>query len=299
MRNKTNAEFGMRNAEWRVAALIVSVILVLTAVPAASGDDAVQPPLVTISPKRIGPGDIAIVTVKGASGPVEGTLLKKDLHFNDSKGTYKAIAGIDLNTEPGTYTLELNISGKTVSRDVAISKKKYPVQRLTLREDQVILSPENEARAERELKKVSSIWPVDSQRLWNGGFVDPLPGKEVTTPFGVRRIINNIPKSSHSGVDLAAETGEPVRAPNDGVAVLVDDQFFSGNSLILDHGQGIYTMFFHLSQINVRMGQAVMKGDVIGLVGATGRLTGPCLHWGARVQGARVDPLQLMKLKVE
>lgn len=289
----------MRCGKWKVITLIAFVVLVLLTAALTHAGEPVKPPLVAFSPKKFGPGDIVIISVKGASGPVEGTFLKKHLHFNESKGTYKAIAGIDLNTDPGTYTLALKIGEQTVSREVRVSKKKYPLQRLTLRDDQVTLSPENEARADREQKIISALWPVDSQRLWSGRFADPLPGKEVTTPFGVRRIINNIPKSSHSGVDLAADTGEPVKAPNDGVVVLVAEQFFSGNSIVLDHGQGIYTMFFHLSKVNVRFGQAVMKGDVIGLVGATGRLTGPCLHWGARVQGARVDPLALMKLKVE
>ena len=295
----TSAECETGHAEWKAAALIACVVLVFVARTFAYAGETVKQPTVTFSPTKFGPGDIVVITVNAASGPVEGTFLKKHLHFNENKGMYQAIAGIDLNTEPGTYTLALKIGEQTLSRDVRVSKKKYPLQRLTLREDQVTLSPENEARADREQKIISALWPVDSQRLWSGRFADPLPGKEVTTPFGVRRIINNIPKSSHSGVDLAAETGEPVKAPNDGVVVLVAEQFFSGNSIVLDHGQGIYTMFFHLSKINVRYGQAVMKGDLIGLVGATGRLTGPCLHWGARVQGARVDPLELMKLKVD
>jgi len=115
----------------------------------------------------------------------------------------------------------------------------------------------------------------------------------------VRRFINNIPKNPHSGVDVTADEGEPVKAPNDGVVILVDDQFYSGNSVVLDHGQGIYTMFFHLSKATVKYGQAVRKGDVIALVGSTGRSTGAHLHWGARVQGAKVDPLELIKLKLD
>ena len=252
-----------------------------------------------ISPRKIVPGGIMVVTVKNAPEGVEGSFNGRQLHFNPAKGSYKAAAGIDLNAEPGVYPLSVTAAGKTLTRTIKIAKKAYPVQRLTLPEDKVVLSPENEARVEREQKALSAIWPVESIRIWNGRFIDPLPGKEITTPFGVRRIINKIPKNSHSGIDLAAETGEAVRAPNDGVVVLVDDQFFSGNSLIVDHGQGIYSMFFHLSKISVRPGQAVTKGDVIGLVGATGRVTGSCLHWGVRMQGAKVDPLQLIKLKLD
>lgn len=256
-------------------------------------------PSVAISPKKPGPGDIMVVTLSTGTGPVEGTFKGKTLHFNPIKKTFKAIIGIDLNTEPGTYPLELTINGRRIDKQVRIAKKKYPVQRLTLPEGMVELSPENEARVEREQKRTSLLWPVDSLRIWSGNFIDPLPGKKIGTPFGVRRIINKVPKSSHSGVDLTAEEGEPVHAPNDGVVVLVDDLFFSGNSIVLDHGQGIYTMFFHLSKFNVKYGQAVMKGDVIAFVGSTGRSTGAHLHWGARVQGARVDSLQLMKLRLE
>ena len=256
-------------------------------------------PSVLISPKKIVPGGLMVVTVKTAAGMVEGSFRGKQLHFNPANGAAKAVTGIDLNTEPGTYQLALTVDGTPLSRDVLIVKKKYPVQRLTLPEDMVVLSPENEARAERDQRKMAAIWPVDSLRVWKGRFIDPLPGKAVGTPFGVRRIINDIPKNSHSGVDITADEGDPVKAPNDGVVILVDNQFFSGNSVVLDHGQGIYTMFFHLSKATVKYGQAVRKGDVVGLVGATGRATGAHLHWGVRVQGAKVDPLELIKLKLD
>jgi murein DD-endopeptidase MepM/ murein hydrolase activator NlpD len=282
----------MRSTFQRFFLTIAGILLFAGSVHAAE-------PTVILAPKMIVPGGVMVVTVKGVEGSVTGTFRGRDIHFNASKDSTKAIVGIDLNTEPGTYELVVSVNGSTRSRDVTIAKKKYPVQRLTLPEGMVVLSPENEARAEREQKRMAAIWPVDSPRIWSGSFRDPLPGKEVGTPFGVRRIINNIPKNPHSGVDVNADEGEPVRAPNDGVVILVDDQFFSGKSLVLDHGQGIYSMFFHLSTINVRLGQAVMKGDTIALVGSTGRSTGAHLHWGIRMQGAKVDPLALLKLDLE
>ena len=278
-----------------------NILLIVTLVfsPLLAHAATVASPKVIIQPEKIGPGDIITVAVKNTAGPVEGTFKGKQLYFNPAKKMFKAVIGIDLNEEPGRYPLEVMINGKKLVKNIRIVKKKYPVQRLTLPEGMVVLSPENEARAEREQKKIAAIWPVDSLRIWNGNFIDPLPGKKVGTPFGVRRIINNIPKNSHSGVDITADEGDPVLAPNDGVVVLVDDQFYSGHSVVLDHGQGIYTMFFHLSKINVRYGQAVLKGEVIALVGSTGRTTGAHLHWGARMQGAKVDPLKLIKLKLE
>jgi murein DD-endopeptidase MepM/ murein hydrolase activator NlpD len=283
----------------RKAKNIIRQVLIMLLVLFVGVEANAAAPSVLISPKKIVPGGLMIITVRNAEGAVEGTFRGKQLHFNKAKTGFKAVTGIDLNTDPGVYPLDLAVNGKNLTLEMAIVKKKYRVQRLTLPEDKVILSPEDEARADREQKKMSALWPVDSDRLWSGRFADPLPGKEITTPFGVRRIINSIPKNPHSGIDLAANVGEPVRAPNDGVVVLAEDQFFSGNSIVLDHGQGIYTMFFHLSEMKVKTGQAVMKGDVIGLVGATGRLTGPCLHWGVRVQGAKVDPLELVKSKLD
>ncbi len=277
----------------------ISLIIILLCLPFLAFAETRQQPELVIEPKQIGPGDIMVVTLRNAEGPVEGAFNGRKIHFNPIKKNYKAVVGIDLLLEPGTYELEAKSNGASVQRTVKVSKKRYPLQRLTLPEGMVVLSPENEARVEREQKKNAAIWPVDSPLLWSGNFVNPLPGKKVGTPFGVRRIINKIPKSSHSGVDISAGEGEPVHAPNDGVVVLVDTQFYSGNSIVLDHGQGIYTMFFHLSKSNVRYGQAVVKDEVIGLVGATGRASGPHLHWGVRVQGARVDPIELIQLKLE
>jgi murein DD-endopeptidase MepM/ murein hydrolase activator NlpD len=274
-------------------------IIMIICLPLLASAETAQQPEIVLTPQRIGPGDIMVVTVRNARGPIEGTFNHRKIYFNPVKDYSEAVVGIDLLMEPGKYKLEVKSPGAAAHRMVKVSKKKYPLQRLTLPEDMVVLSPENEARVEREQKKMAGLWPVDSLRLWSGDFINPLPGKEVGTVFGVRRIINKIPKSPHTGVDISADAGDPILAPNDGVAVLVDDEFYTGNCVVLDHGQGIYTMFFHLSKINVRYGQAIMKGDVIGLVGATGRATGPHLHWGVRMQGARVDPLELIHLKLE
>jgi murein DD-endopeptidase MepM/ murein hydrolase activator NlpD len=289
----------MENGQMRnVKKTIYFTLILLIGAVSGQGSFAAEPSII-LSPKKIVPGGLMVVTVKNAAGTVEGSFRGKQLHFNHAKGAAKAFTGIDLNSEPGIYQLALTVDGKTFTRDVSIVKKKYPVQRLTLPEDMVVLSPENEARTERDQRKMAALWPVDSLRVWRGRFIDPLPGRKVGTVFGVRRIINNIPKNPHSGVDITADEGEPVKAPNDGVVILVDDQFYSGNSVVLDHGQGIYTMFFHLSKATVKYGQAVRKGDVIALVGSTGRSTGAHLHWGVRVQGAKVDPLELIKLKLE
>lgn len=258
-------------------------------------------PEIILDPPAPGPGDIVVLTLKNIPAPPEGTFDGRKLYWYSANGAttaFKAILGIDLYTKPGGYNLDITAENAVIHRTVVISKKKYPVQRLKLPKGMVELSPENEARVEREQKKMAAVWPNVSPRGWSGNFINPCEG-EIVTKFGVQRIINKIPKSSHTGVDVSAKEGDAVRAPNNGVAVLIDDQFFSGNSIVLDHGQGIYTMFFHLSRILIRPGQTVAKGEVIGLVGSTGRSTGAHLHWGVRVQGARVNPMELIQLKLE
>jgi murein DD-endopeptidase MepM/ murein hydrolase activator NlpD len=281
----------------RLKVLSVIMLLLFLPVTASAGAKGTKPKII-LSPKKVGPGDILLITVQGAAGRVEGTFNGRMLYFNPSKKSFKAVAGIDLLSELGKYDLEINCNGAKYKRSVSVSDKAYPVQRLTLPKGMVELSPENEARADREQKRIAEIWPNHTDRSWTGGFVNPREG-DISTPFGVKRFINGIPKNPHTGVDVSADEGAEVRAPNSGVAVLVEEHFFAGNSVVLDHGQGIFTMFFHLSRTVVEPGQAVKKGDVIGLVGSTGRSTGPHLHWGARMQGTRIDPLQLINLNLE
>jgi murein DD-endopeptidase MepM/ murein hydrolase activator NlpD len=266
--------------------------------PSAFAGATKAKPKITLTPKKVGPGDILLVTVSGATGTVTGSFNGKRIFFNPSAQSFKAIVGIDLLSEPGNYDLEISSNGAALRRPVKVSKKAYRTQRLKMPKDMVELSPENEARADRESKKMAAIWPDLTERLWSGNFMNPRQG-EIGTEFGVKRLMNDIPKNPHTGVDVVAEEGEEVRAPNNARVALVDEQFFSGNSVVLDHGQGIYSMFFHLSKVLVQPGQQVKKGDVIGLVGATGRASGAHLHWGVRVQGARVDPLELINLKLE
>jgi len=275
--------------------LLISVVCFFPGTASAAAPQKVR---VVLSPKKVGPGDLLLITVKNTSGPVEGTFDGKKLYFNPAQKAFKALVGIDLFTEPRKYILEIEYDGKKIQRSVRVSKKAYPIQHLTLPKGMVELSPENEARAEQEQKKTAAIWPNQTDRMWAGNFMNPREG-EIVTKFGVKRFMNSIPKNPHTGVDVSANEGDEVYAPNSGVVTLVDDLYYSGNSIVLDHGQGIYTMFFHLSKTLVVQGQQVKKGEVIGLVGSTGRSTGAHLHWGARVQGARVDPLELIKLKLD
>ncbi len=275
---------------------ILTAILCLPYIVHAQGNTL--KPEIIVEPTTPAPGDLFVVTVKNFRGPLEGKFNGKKIYFNPSKETLKAIIAVDYFTEPGKYDLEISSHGADFKQMVEVIKKEYEVQQLTLPKHMVELSAKDEARAERDQRKMEAIWPIETSRSWTGDFINPLKG-EIITPFGVRRIINKIPKSPHSGVDVRGHKGDKIIAPNNATVALIDKQFFAGKALVLNHGQGIYTMFFHLSKVLVKLGQSVKKGDVIALVGATGRATGPHLHWGVRVQGARVDPLELIHLKLE
>jgi len=153
-------------------------------------------------------------------------------------------------------------------------------------------------RVEKEAKQLQTLFQTfREEKLWRGAFIRPVEG-ELSSAFGLNRIINRKRKSSHAGVDLKAEEGIPVWATNSGMVVLVDELFFTGKSVILDHGWGLYSMYFHLSEVSVKKGDRVYTGAMLGRVGSTGRSTGAHLHWGVKLNGARVDPFSLLRLRM-
>jgi murein DD-endopeptidase MepM/ murein hydrolase activator NlpD len=150
------------------------------------------------------------------------------------------------------------------------------------------------ARIQKESETVRAIFDVvSSERYWAGPFGLPVPGPPISE-FGKRSVYNGQPRSPHAGTDFAGATGTPVKAPNAGRVVLAASLYYSGNTIILDHGQGLYSYFGHLSAFSAREGDMVAAGDVVGRVGATGLVTGPHLHWSVRLAGTRVDPLSLV-----
>lgn len=259
-------------------------------------------------PKDVKQGDLCVVTVRGTEGlrSVTGEFQKRSLLFYETKEkeSFRTLIGMDLAADPGRY--QLKISAKDgYARDIKgnrwinIQKKDFITQRLTLPKKMVEPDKKTQVRVLKEGKRIKKLWTeVKKERLWHGGFIMPIDG-EIISPFGARRILNDLPRNPHSGVDLRAGLGAKIRCSNTGIAVLVDDFYFAGKSVFVDHGQGLYSMYFHLSQINVKPGQRIEKGEVLGLAGSTGRATGPHLHWGVRLRGARVDPFSLLSLDVE
>jgi murein DD-endopeptidase MepM/ murein hydrolase activator NlpD len=237
--------------------------------------------------------------------PVVGRFLNRRIPFfrseiSSDRAEYVGLVGIDLQDAPGTHELTVEVGSpnapRRLSYNVLVIKEKYPVQRLTLPKDKVDLDEESLVRvkAEQELVR-TALETVSEGRFWNGDFIQPVQGP-MTGAFGRLRVINGQSRSPHNGEDIAAPLGTDVVAMNDGVVRLTVDHFFSGKGVFLDHGLGMHSMYFHLSEVTVQDGEAVKRGQVIGKVGASGRASGPHLHWGVRLNGARVDPLALIKL---
>ena len=212
---------------------------------------------------------------------------------------YAGIIGIALSMRPGSGRIRVawSAGGQQHSTSVAFAIRTGAYGEETLKVDprHVRPSPENLKRIRQEQAELKELYISGSRsRLWRDGFQIPVPG-EMNGPFGTRRLFNGELQSQHSGVDFRAQTGDSVRTAADGVVCLAKDLFFSGNAVIVDHGAGVFTSYSHLSRINVSVGQRVEKGGVIGLAGATGRATGPHLHWGAKVNNVSVNPLALMR----
>ena len=220
----------------------------------------------------------------------------------DGTGTlFRALVGIDLDAPTGDLRLRITPVPVTgVSASIAYALRvvsgRFAVQRLKVRAGYVDLSPELLERVRADQAAVREVWASgEPVRRWRGPFLRPVEA-EPADNFGVRRIFNGQPRAPHNGVDFRAPEGTPVVAPAEARVAMAADLYFSGRTIILDHGAGLFTTYFHLSRIEVAAGEIVGPGRVIGAVGSTGRSTGPHLHWGARLHGARVNPLDLLAL---
>jgi murein DD-endopeptidase MepM/ murein hydrolase activator NlpD len=256
---------------------------------------------IQISSSTIGQGDLCLIRIHVESGNIPQVLwMEKEVYLvsNHEKTDWYGFLGVDLNAKPGHYKVVVRMPGSVaVERfEVEIRDKDYGVRRLTLPRNMVDLDSGTLQRVKKESKRMNSLW--EARRTapeWSGPFLRPISG-EVVGPFGQRSVINDQPRSPHSGIDLKGERGTPIRAINHGRVVLRADHFFTGLTVVIDHGGGIQSMYFHLDGIAVEKGDGVAKGHIIGFVGSTGRATGPHLHWGMRINGDRIDPMRLVAL---
>jgi len=252
-------------------------------------------------------GSLLLVEVKSAKplAELKGDWGGRSVPFWQDPGrerVQRGLVGVDLEKAAGTY--ELKVTGQTASGEkiscramVAVRKGRFATESLRVENEFVEPNPEQVKRADEERQRLREIFDrVTSERLWNGKFRVPLDGVSTGGNFGKRRILNGKPGSPHGGVDFPAITGTPVHAAQRGRVALAEELFFSGNTVVVDHGLGIYTFYGHLSEIDVKVGDDLETGAVLGKVGATGRVTGPHLHWGLTVERARVNPLQIVRL---
>ena len=250
------------------------------------------------------PGDVALLTISSPA-PVDRVSVSafgKELAAwpSATTGQWQALAGIALDTKPGRYTVRVRGIAAGVESSpglvtLTVQSKVFDTRRLTV-ESRFVDPPQSEGeRIARETALLVATFARSSPRFWSGPFQQPVPGR-ATSSFGRLTVLNGEPRTRHQGADFTAATGTEVRAPNGGEVAVAEDLYFSGNTVILDHGAGLFSLLAHLSRIDVKPGARVARGDLLGESGATGRVTGPHLHWAVRLGEISVDPMSLMKV---
>lgn len=297
-----NRDFKKINGRLLRAVLLFAAVSVMTLTPVISAH-----PAELSCPAEMVQGEITIITLIGDGKIVSASGLfdTRRVYFNPSSlpGTHFGLLSANLTANPGpkrlTVTVRKNDGTKEIiGREIMVRKGDFKTQHLTLAKKWVHYSDEDLKRIREDNRVVGKLYRTETEkRLWSEPFIMPLTGR-ISGDFGLRRFINGEPRASHSGIDIAQPAGTPIAAPNDGRVALVRDMFFSGNSLFIDHGQGLYTMFFHLSDTAVSEGDDVTRGQTIAFVGSTGRVTGAHLHFGVRHTGNKVSPWDLVNLKI-
>ncbi|MEN9800322.1 MAG: hypothetical protein RL653_4019 [Pseudomonadota bacterium] len=266
----------------------------------ATGAWLAAAPALSVAPGEARPGDLLMVSVPASSAVPSGTLEGKPLRFFRLGSAWRALSALSVDETPRAANVDVRFpDGRTEAGWVEILEAVF--RRRQLGVSRAFTSPSKAARARMKAdnaafaKAYAQPW---SEPLFTRNFQWPRAA-EVTAPFGDRRLFNGQLKSQHMGTDLDGRTGDPIHAANDGVVVLARDCFATGNTVLLHHGVGLYTAYFHLSRLDVAVGQKVKRGELLGGVGATGRVTGAHLHWGVKYDGRYVDGESLLRLDFE
>jgi murein DD-endopeptidase MepM/ murein hydrolase activator NlpD len=274
-----------------------SVLLAGVAPMAAAGVRA------SVTPPSPQPGDVVLLQLSGSPPDARAEWDGRPLRLFTTGQGAAALVGLDLDVKPGPVGWRLTRpsvaknGGALAAGVVTVRPRTFPLQQLTLPKNMVDLDAPTLARVAAERRELDAALAAGAgERLWRGPFRTPVEGGQPTGGYGLRRLINGQPRSPHAGYDWAAPAGTPVLAANTGRVALVAEHFFAGRNVMLDHGLGLFTLYFHLTEARVAPGEAVEGGQVIGTVGATGRVTGPHLHFAVLLGGARVDPEALLRL---
>jgi len=252
---------------------------------------------ITARSRSVRPGELVVLTlaVPASTDAVRVRAFDRDLQpFRVDDRTWRVLVGIDLDVKPGTYAVDVSAGATHARHTLVVQPRAFPTRRLKVDEAFVTPPPSVQAQIERDTRFLTAVWDAPApERLWQGTFVRPVK-EPANSAFGTRSVFNGKPRNAHGGADFLSPAGTPIHAPNAGRIVAARLLYFSGNTVIIDHGLGLFSMFAHLSAIDVHEGDRVSEGQVLGKVGATGRVTGPHLHWAVRASGARVDPLALL-----
>jgi murein DD-endopeptidase MepM/ murein hydrolase activator NlpD len=258
---------------------------------------------IAIASRSLQPGELVVATLTFPAEPTEVrvTAFGRQLATLDAGGaSRRVLVGIDVEQPPGRYplTVDARLAGAPVhaTRTLVVRPKQFATRTLRVPPDFVDPPAALRERIAREAQLVSSAYTQSApERLWHAPFVRPV-SDPANSRFGQRSVFNGKPRNRHMGTDFASPAGTPIKAPNAGRVVVADDLYFSGTTVIIDHGLGLLSMLAHLSQVDVHRGDSVTAGQIVGRVGATGRVTGAHLHWALRVAGARVDPMSALAL---
>lgn len=274
----------------------VAVTVGVTALP------AVQPaptPVISLRARSFRPGELVVVSISTPPGAASVAVRAFDTDVSAHRVSpieWQAIAGIDLDVVPGDHEVSARVDGVAAATRVDVVARAFPLRKLTVNPDFVNPPASVAKRIEEESRLIERAYASGAaEPLWDGPFLRPVP-HQANSRFGTRSVFNGEPRSPHAGTDFLSPAGTPVRAPNAGRIAVARDLFFAGRSVMIDHGAGVFSQLAHLSRIDVREGEGVKAGQVVGLVGATGRVTGAHLHWAVRASGARVDALSLLKV---
>lgn len=237
------------------------------------------------------PGGIAIVTLDGSKQRPRAYFYGKRVMVRKNETHWEAIIGLPLSIKAGIHKLKVKLPNKTLHKEFSVTDKKYATQHITIKNKRMVNPYAKDM--DRILKEKKII--IKALKQWTEKdevqthFMLPVEGR-LSSPFGLKRFFNEQPRKPHSGLDIAAPTGTAIKAPADGVVINTGDYFFNGNTVFLDHGQGLITMFCHMNAVKINEGDTIRQGDVIGEVGMTGRVTGPHLHWSVSLNNTRVEP---------
>ena len=258
---------------------------------------------VTASSRSIRQGDVVVLTATTSQrvDKMRARAFGRDLAtFRVSPTAWQTLVGADIETMPGVYTISFEATSAsgtvTAGTEVTIAAREFGRRVLTV--DPSFVNPPEAviARITREALELEQLWmQSEPSRLWTGTFVRPVPGR-VNGAFGSRSVFNGEARQPHGGADFLSPTGTPIHAPNGGRVLLAHDLYFTGNTVVIDHGLGVFSLLAHLSVVAVHEGDMVTRGQIIGQVGATGRVTGPHLHWAVRMNGARVNPVAVLAM---